>query len=212
MIEIRKKSALPIYGAAVVWIIYCLFFPLYKASHFVWLVIASAAAYIILSKVIPDTVTYLEKEPEKTGDQELDKLIEKGAGFERRFQELRQDFLSTPADGKAQKIITLTGKIFSVLYEYPSCKDDVESFSSYFLPATEKLMVTYGDMCKNSGDGENASKIKKSIEDALDIVISAFEKQLDALFAGRALDIETDITVLKNMMKSSGLSQSDFDI
>ena len=47
-------------------------------------------------------------------------------------------------------------------------------------------------MCKNSGDGENASKIKKSIEDALDIVISAFEKQLDALFAGRALDIETE--------------------
>lgn len=212
MIEIRKKSALPIYGAAIVWIIYCLFFPLYKASHFVWLTAASAAAYFILSKVIPDTVTYIEKEPEKTGDPELDKLIEKGAGFERRFQELRQSLLSTPADGKVQEIINLTGKIFSVLYDYPLCKDDVERFASYFLPAAEKLITAYADVCKNSGNGDNVSKIKKSIEDAFDIVISAFEKQLDALFAGRALDIETDITVLKNMMKSSGLSQDDFDI
>ena len=31
-------------------------------------------------------------------------------------------------------------------------------------------------------------------------IVSAFEKQLDALYGADALDISTDITVLENMM------------
>ena len=46
----------------------------------------------------------------------------------------------------------------------------------------------------------------------MDTTVSAYEKQLDALFANKALDIETDITVLESMMKNQGLSESDFDI
>ena len=78
MNEIRKKSALPIYGAALIWIIYCLFFPLYKPSHFIWLILGSAAVYFVLSKLIPDSVTYIEEEPVLTGDEQVDALLQTG--------------------------------------------------------------------------------------------------------------------------------------
>jgi len=45
----------------------------------------------------------------------------------------------------------------------------------------------------------------KRINEVLDTTVLAYEKQLDALFADQALDIETDIEVLKTMMKKEGL-------
>ena len=60
--------------------------------------------------------------------------------------------------------------------------------------------------------GENIDSTMDRIDDILSVLISAYTKQLDALFAGSALDIETDITVLESMMKSQGLTDSDFDI
>ena len=40
----------------------------------------------------------------------------------------------------------------------------------------------------------------------MDTIVTAFEKQLDALFGAEALDISTDITVLENMMAREGLA------
>ena len=37
-------------------------------------------------------------------------------------------------------------------------------------------------------------------------VVTAFEKQLDALYGDEALDISTDITVLENLMAREGLT------
>ena len=38
------------------------------------------------------------------------------------------------------------------------------------------------------------------------MIASAFEKQLDSLYADRVLDIETDIDVLETMMAGDGLT------
>ena len=51
-----------------------------------------------------------------------------------------------------------------------------------------------------------------SIEDMLDTAIEAFKKQLDSLFANQALDIETDISVMNQMLAREGLSDDDADV
>ena len=58
--------------------------------------------------------------------------------------------------------------------------------------------------------GENISGSMERIEEMLDAAISAYEKQLDSLFANQALDIETDIQVLNNMIAREGLGEKDF--
>lgn len=212
MIEIRKKSALPIYGTALIWIVYCLFFPLYQASHFIWLIVISIAVYVILSKLIPDTVTYIEKEPVKTGDGKIDQLINDGHDFAVKMRDLKQELQSTPISDKISRLMELSDKIFDVLYDSPECYDQIKQFSGYFLPATLKLLTAYKDLKDQGVSGGNISASMDRIEKILDTTIAAYEKQLDALFARRALDIETDIEVLKNMMKSQGLSDSDFNV
>ena len=49
----------------------------------------------------------------------------------------------------------------------------------------------------------------KKVEDTLDMVVNAFHKQLDTLFAGEALDVSADIAVMENLMKTEGLTQDD---
>ena len=55
-------------------------------------------------------------------------------------------------------------------------------------------------------EGENISGTMQRVENMMDTIVKAFEKQLDALFGSEALDISTDITVLENMMAREGLT------
>ena len=59
-------------------------------------------------------------------------------------------------------------------------------------------------------EGENITASKKQIESIMDTLIQGFEKQLDMLFSAQAMDINSDIDVLENMMAADGLKESDF--
>ena len=55
--------------------------------------------------------------------------------------------------------------------------------------------------------GENIDTTLAKVEGMMRTIVSAFEKQLDALYGADALDISTDITVLENMMAREGLTE-----
>ena len=98
------------------------------------------------------------------------------------------------------------------LADDPGSYSTVKRCSDYFLPTTTKLLEAYENMLAQNVSGENISGTMDRIDSILDTTITAYEKQLDALFANQALDIETDITVLQSMMKSQGLSDTDFNL
>ena len=54
--------------------------------------------------------------------------------------------------------------------------------------------------------GGNIGATMERVENIMGTIVTAFEKQLDALFGAEALDISTDITVLENMMAREGLT------
>ncbi len=59
---------------------------------------------------------------------------------------------------------------------------------------------------QRSVDGENISAAMERIEGMMDKVVEGFEKQLDQLFQGDALDITADVEVLERMLAKDGLS------
>lgn len=71
---------------------------------------------------------------------------------------------------------------------------------------TEKLLDSYRELDAQPVAGENVTKTKHEIEDAVDSLNVAFEKLLDSLFADRAWDISSDISVL-NTMLAAGRSE-----
>ncbi len=215
MREVRKKSVVPVYGVGAVWVVYCLFFPLYRLWHFIILAALSVVVWLVLSKLFPGKTELIkepepEPEPVTTGNPEHDALLREGETAVSEMKRLRQSINEPELQSKIDRLTELTEKIFNDLIDDPSDYKTIKRFSSYFLPTTISLLNSYDRMGSVGVEGENISQTKARIKDILDTTITAYEKQLDALFANQALDIETDITVLENMLKKEGLSGSDF--
>ena len=210
--EVRKRSVVPIYGLAAVWLLYCLLFPLLRLSDFILLVCASTAAYIVLTLIFPGKIE-LVKEPEKpisTGNAEIDKLLEEGRGAVKEMSRLRDSIAEPGVKEKTEKIIGVTEKIFLHLQDDPGDYKRVKHFADFYLPTTLKLLHTYERMGRLDSDGANIKDTMTRIEDVLEMTLEGYRKQLDALFANEALDIETDIEVLRTMLKKQGLAGRDF--
>ena len=68
------------------------------------------------------------------------------------------------------------------------------------------MLNAYDRMSDQGIAGDNLSRSMKSIEEMLDTAIEAYKKQLDSLFENQALDIETDISVMNQMLAREGLT------
>ena len=80
---------------------------------------------------------------------------------------------------------------------------------SYYLPTTLKILRAYAQLEDQEVEGENISAAMERIENMMDKVVEGFEKQLDQLFQGDALDITADVEVLERMLAKDGLSSQD---
>ena len=77
---------------------------------------------------------------------------------------------------------------------------------NYYLPTTIKLLEQYVQLQNVGLKGENITAAMTQIEEMLDKVIVAFQKQLDSLFERDVVDITADIQVMEQMMASQGLT------
>ena len=121
--------------------------------------------------------------------------------------QLNEQIQDEDVSARIDRIGTLTGGIFRAVIENPEREQDVRKFMNYYLPTTLKLLKSYSLLEHQSYQGENIAASRKKIENVLDMLIEAFEKQLDRLFRNDALDIATDIDVLETMMAGDGLSE-----
>lgn len=212
MKEVKTKSVVPIYGMAAVWLAYCMLFPLYKLWHLGVLLVVSVGVYTLLSIIFPGKIEYVQ-EPEKpvtTGRPEIDAMLREGARAVAEMTTLRDAIKNDSVKRKTDEIIKITDQIFKDLLEDPADYKQVKHFADFYLPTTIKLLQTYDRMGSIGDVGENVTGTVQRIEAILDTTLEGYKKQLDGLFANQALDIETDITVLKSLMKKEGLTDKDF--
>ena len=208
MREIKKKSVIPVFGVAAVWLLYCALFPLYKTWHFILLACAAAAAYFVLSAVFPGKVEYVEapEEPARTGDELVDALLGEGEKAVAELRGLRAGIADDSVSGKLDDIIAVTDRIFKDLLDDPSDYKQVKRFSDFYLPTTIKLMSAYERFRKTGAQGGNISGTIEKISGSLDMILESYNRFFDSLFENQALDIETDIRVLETILRDGGLS------
>lgn len=106
---------------------------------------------------------------------------------------------------KIDRIEEITGKILDYQRKYPAKAGQLRNFLNYYLPTTLKILRAYAQLEEQGIEGENISAAKARIEGMMDKVVEGFEKQLDLLFQGDAMDITTDVEVLERMLDKDGL-------
>jgi len=77
VIEIERKSVIPVYGLMIVWVLYCVIFPLNNFWSFIGLICVGAVSFFVLSYLFPGKTVSIEatQEPQRTGDEKIDTLL-----------------------------------------------------------------------------------------------------------------------------------------
>lgn len=206
MKTIVHKSAAPLYAAAAVWALYALLFPLYRVGHFLIAAAASAVVYFIARLLCKDIVEEVEEEPERTGNEELDRMIADGQAALKEMRRLNDSIQDETISAQIDRLEAVSAKIFQQVQKEPRQLPQIRKFMSYYLPTTLKLLRAYEELSHQGVQGENISGTMERVRSMMSTIVTAFERQLDSLFGDQALDISTDITVLENMMAREGLS------
>ena len=208
MATVKRKSTVPYYACGGVWVLYALRYPLYKVSHFVLVAIMSVIVFFIMRAICPDVeeqVAEKPKEEKPTGNAELDRMIKDGGLAIAEMKRLNASIKDEKVSAYIDRLEDVSGKIFEQVKADPSRLPQISRFMDYYLPTTLKILNAYDRMGAAGVSGENIGGTMQRVENMLGTIVTAFEKQLDALYGAEAMDISTDITVLENLMQREGL-------
>ena len=133
-------------------------------------------------------------------------------GYSGQLRDIRwaNDRIADPAiSAKIDRLEELAGKIFRIVEEEPAKKAKASTFLNYYLPTTQKLLDSYADFEEAGVSGENVSQAKQRIADTMDKIVAGFERQLDQLYQSDAMDVDSDIRVMEQMLRRDGGSVAE---
>ena len=102
---------------------------------------------------------------------------------------------------KIDHLETVAARIFREIERHPEKQAQASTFFNYYLPTTLKILNTYAEFDGAGIEGENLKRAKQKIEQTMDTLITGFDKQLDDLYRNEAMDIDSEIRVMENMLK-----------
>ena len=115
-------------------------------------------------------------------------------------------------NGKYYLIARIEGNtthIFEIVRKRPETLGEIRKIMNYYLPTTLKLLDSYAKFEEAGIEGENLSRAQERIEETMDALIKGFDKQLDDLYRNEAMDIDSDIRVMENMLRRDTASVED---
>lgn len=194
-------------GAVVV--LYSLIFPMYRWQHY--LIVAGIA--LLVGRVVFIMAQGLDTSKEapvqqpipKTGDNAVDSLVEKGQEMLAEIRKENDLIPDAQLTAQMNQLDKVANQIFHTVAEQPAKAPQIRRFMDYYLPTTLKMLTGYRKMDERQVKGENANEARAQIREAMDTVLKAFDKQLDALYQDELLDISTDIDVMETMLRQDGL-------
>ena len=223
----KKRSVIPVYAIGAVWLLYAGKLDTFRGI--VSCAVVSAIGYGILRIVLRGKKTDTPEEapaaapepqpakPEPQPQPEADKLppelqsvIYQGKTSIAKIRQLNDEIPDFKLSAQIKQIEILTEKIFAYVKEHPQDMGQIRQFLNYYLPTTIKLLEQYVVLQNQGMRMGNIDEGMKKIEDMLDKVIVAFQRQLDSLFESSVVDITADIQVMEQMMASEGLTGKDF--
>ena len=181
IIRTRKPSVLPYYAAALAFVVLCAVLPVYR----LWALLAALGAAVLAfagaKKICPPRVVETEV-PFHTGVDDVDAMLTE---MQQQLDTLHalNEALPDPQLSAAMARMEKAGRsIVETVEATPAKAKQVRRFANYYLPS-----------------------IRAEVEHNATSIATAFENQLDALYAAESMDLSADLTVLQNMLKGQGL-------
>lgn len=169
--------------------------------------VAGVGAFLAGKKLFPVRVVYVERGPQ-SGSAEVDALITEARAQLDAIRAANDAIAEEALSAQIDDIEATCRQILVRLEEQPGMASSLRTFLRYYLPATLKLL---GERAKIEDEvhAGRAVQIAGRIREAMGAVQTAFHKQLDALNGYRFMNLESEMDVLADMLKSDGLTEAD---
>ena len=161
------------------------------------------SAFAAGRKLFPDREIEVERAPQ-SGNAEVDALI----------KEAREQLDEIAALNDAIGEDVLSGQIFDIehtcrrilmrLEEQPHMLSSLRTFLRYYLPVTHKLLHERAKL-ENEVNAGQSGDIAQKLRVAMGQVQTALHRQLEALDEYRFINLESEMDVLADMLRSDGL-------
>ena len=207
-----KAYVIAFIAMGVVVVIYSLIFKLYRWQHY--LIAAGIAllvgriAYIMAQGLDTTQEAPVQQSIPKTGDTAVDSLVEKGQEMLAQIRKENDLIPDAELSMQMNQLENVANRIFHTVAEQPAKAPQIRRFMDYYLPTTLKMLSGYRKMDERQLNGKSAQETRAQVREAMDTVLKAFDKQLDALYQDDMLDISTDIDVMETMLRQDGLIDS----
>ncbi len=195
-----KNSPYAVYFFGIAFFLYGLIFPLYRLSDLMIASGVSLLAYSVALKVLPK-----EEVIRKVKDSALSEAIFEADGYIQAIKKKNEEISDEDVSAKLQRIEDLTKEIFDVALVKEREVKDVRRMLNYYLPTVIKLLEKYTELSERTYSGENIASSVEKIRQMLGNVVVAFEKHLDGMYSQEAMDIDSEIMVLEQILLSEGL-------
>lgn len=108
-----------------------------------------------------------------------------------------------------RKILLVSDGIIERVTKKPELKKNISRFLNLHLPSMLSMIEDYLEMEQQPVRGENMISAKVKIEEAFDLLESALKKLLDDLYSSSVINLDADVDVLENILKSDGLLKTN---
>lgn len=205
-IKTFKKPLLPIYMAAMVWVLcFILPVPLYTLPGVLAAAVLSVLAWLLGVRLCPVRVMIREVDF-MTGSEDTDAMLSSITAQLDKLHSLNEKIPDEELSASMTRMEQAGRSIVSKVESKPEQSKLIRRFANYYLPDAVRILETYAQLDAQGVRGENADQLRSEIQGNAAGIAAAFEKQLDSLYADSTLDISADLEVLQQIMQSQGLT------
>ncbi len=135
--------------------------------------------------------------------------INQWKSYIKTIKEAESEFKSQDISFSLYRLSKVVEKVIDYLEKHPEKEKDVKKLMEFHLPSTVKLILSYRELDKSGINTFNIEKTKEEIVSACDKIHEAFNGVLEDLYNDKAIDVSTDIQVLKMMLSREGFLDRD---
>ncbi len=143
-----------------------------------------------------------------TGNAYADEMISRGQQLMKQIREENDQIPDIHLTEKINEMDEVMDKIFRAVAEQPGKAPQIRKSMEYYLPTTLKMLSGYRVMDERKLTGSEADKTRKQIHEAMNVVVTAFRRQLDTMYQSDVLDVSTDVEVMETLLKQDGLLEN----
>ena len=155
------------------------------------------------SFVEPDAVVSIKPEEEDTGNTEPAEVVKVRSVLQEMHQ-IRLGVEDETISAGISRVEEIGQKIVEYIRNHPERIPQARQFINVYVPLTINIFKNYATLSRVGISGKNVDAGLSDVPRTMGLIISAFERQLDKLFDSEALDIASDISVMKHMLEQDG--------